>query len=226
MPAMKTIPTILSSLLVCLLMAPASVIAEQRYVVDTIVVSLREGPGTQYKAIKTVQTGQALEVLDAKNNFIQVRTAEGDEGWLPNQFASSQPTGGSVAQELQAKIQSLTAQNEKLAAQLTGKAPQSPNGENEFSGLKKLQTKLDAMTEQYHVLEAEAKKVTEAQEENQRLKNELTAIQSSMTQLKEDNKTLVQRREIYWFLAGGAVFLLGWITGKISFRRQRHSLSL
>ncbi|MBA3013735.1 MAG: TIGR04211 family SH3 domain-containing protein [Proteobacteria bacterium] len=224
MPEIKKLLTTLPSLLVCAVAMASSAHADQRYVVDTIVVSLREGPGSQYKAIKTVQTGQSLEVIESKNNFIRVRTSDGNEGWLPSQYAVNQPTNANVVKDLQEEITSLRDQNDLLTAQIAGKEPHSQSGESELSKLKTLQTKLDLMTEQYHVLKADAQDIVRIQDENKRLKSETTVLQASLRQLQENKKTFTGN--IYWFLAGGSVFLVGWVTGKLSFRRQRHSLTL
>lgn len=227
MPEMKKFWTIaVPSLVACSLAMANIVLAEQRYVVDTIVVSLREGPGSQYKAIKTVQTGQSMEVIESKNNFLRVRTSEGDEGWLPSQYTASQPTSANVLQELQEKVNLLTTQNEQLKAQISDNVSASTSGVNESSGLKKLQQKLDSMTEQYSLLEADSKDILQIRDENKRLKSELTATQTNMEILQRDNKFTAMRQSIYWFLAGGGVFLAGWIVGKFSSRRQRHTLTL
>lgn len=222
----KKILIIFPPLLACLLTSALPALSEQRYVVDTIVVSLREGPGPQYKPIKTVQTGQAMELIESKNNFIRVRTADGDVGWLPSQYATSQPTSADLVKELQGKINALSAQNEQLSAQITGKEPPVESGENQFSGLKKLQEKLDQMTEQYNLLEADAKDIIQIRDENIRLRSEVATLKTSLKQLQDSKKYDAISKNIYWFLAGGAVFLIGFITGKISFRRQRHSLTL
>lgn len=210
----------------CSLAMANAALAEQRYVVDTIVVSLREGPSSKFKAIKTVQTGQAMEVLESKDNFLRVRTPEGDEGWLPSQYVASQPTSANLVQELEAKVNLLSAQNEQLTAQIAGKLPQAVSEENESSALSKLQAKLDSMTEQYTLLEAGAKDFIQIQDENKQLKEELATMKAEMIQFQNNNKSVVISQSIYWFLAGGAVFFIGWVTGKISFRRQRHSLTL
>jgi curli biogenesis system outer membrane secretion channel CsgG len=54
-------------------------------------VSLREGPGTNFKATAQVQKGTALEVVEEKDNWYRVRLEDGQEGWVGKATTSENP---------------------------------------------------------------------------------------------------------------------------------------
>lgn len=224
-----------------LLMIASLVQGEERYIVDTITVSLREGAGPQYKVIKTLQTGQAFEALETKGEFVRVRTKGGEEGWLQERFTDTRPPDTVLIKDLNEKISLLTAQNEQLTANLAhldgqqtanpvepllGKeSPEQPTA-NESAEVKRLQAALDVSALKFKELETAASDVLQIMEENDKLKAELSSTQYTIAQLQQANAALDDRQKLYWFIAGAGVFLLGWIIGKISIRRQRHHSSL
>jgi len=54
----------------------------------------------------------------------------------------------------------------------------------------------------------------------------LATMQEALARLQQTNAKLTSRENIYWFLTGGGVFLVGMMLGRISFKRQRHHSSL
>jgi curli biogenesis system outer membrane secretion channel CsgG len=54
-------------------------------------VSLREGPGTNYKSLLQVQKGTALEILEESNQWYRVRLEDGQEGWIGKATTSENP---------------------------------------------------------------------------------------------------------------------------------------
>ena len=70
----------LSFFLIIFLATPA--LAETRYIVDQLVVNLRDGKGNQYETIKTLKTGTALEILEEDATYVKVRTISGETGFV------------------------------------------------------------------------------------------------------------------------------------------------
>jgi len=57
------------------------------------------------------------------------------------------------------------------------------------------------------------------------LQNELKTAKLSVTEtesLRKENSHLKRLQILWWFLAGGGVFFVGWITGRVS-RKKRYS---
>ncbi|UCH20530.1 MAG: SH3 domain-containing protein [Deltaproteobacteria bacterium] len=46
--------------------------------------NVRSGPGTGYKILFAVEKGIPFRVLQQKNNWVYVRHADGDKGWVHN----------------------------------------------------------------------------------------------------------------------------------------------
>lgn len=240
MPFPKKLPIIILLSMACLFFGAGVASAEQRYIVDTLVVSLREGPGPHFKAIKTLQTGQSFEVLETQEDFVRVRTAEGDEGWVQSQYTDPRPPKAVVVKELNEKITALTAENEqllakseRLAAQLSGQGLPPTNEQpaasatDEAAKVRQLEEELADLSKRYTQLEADAKDVLPVTKERDRLHQELAAARESVAKLQQANASLTTRQNIYWFLAGSGVFMLGWMVGRgSSSRRQRPSLTL
>jgi curli biogenesis system outer membrane secretion channel CsgG len=71
--------------------APASS-AEARVVyVKWRTVSLREGPGSNFKSLAEIKKGTALEVLEEKGQWIRIRLEDGQEGWIGKATTSENP---------------------------------------------------------------------------------------------------------------------------------------
>jgi hypothetical protein len=51
-------------------------------------VNLREGPGTNYKVVRTVKKGTSLAILEEKKEWLRVRLEDGKEAWV-NKAATS-----------------------------------------------------------------------------------------------------------------------------------------
>jgi SH3 domain protein len=40
--------------------------------------------------------------------------------------------------------------------------------------------------------------------------------------LRTENDNLIEKRMIYWFLAGAGVFFFGWMSGKLSRKKKKY----
>jgi SH3 domain protein len=79
------------------------------------------------------------------------------------------------------------------------------------------------MAEKYNTLLEQAGNVVEIAAERDQLQQINKKMETDVTALREKNDKLAESRMIKWFLAGGGVFLFGWIIGKIS-RKKRSRL--
>lgn len=241
MLSLKKTRALLSITTVCILLVTGLLgHAEERYITDTIIVSLREGPGAQYRVIKTLKTGQSFDVLESLNGFVRVRTKDGDEGWLQDRFTDTRLPDTIAAKEAGKKTETLTPQKEPLPPSygrsgspqtaiddsLSRKGYPEQSVPKESTELKKLQAELATMTKQFKQLENDSKAALETKAENDRLKAEAANLQKNISRLEQTNAALEKQQNIYWFFAGGVVFLLGWLVGRVSIRRQRHHSSL
>ncbi len=64
--------------------------AETSWVDDQVRLNLRTGPGSQFRIVGSVETGDSVQILNRGDGWIEVR-AEGKSGWVPEGFLKSEP---------------------------------------------------------------------------------------------------------------------------------------
>jgi SH3 domain protein len=73
-----------------MMLAAVGASAEAAWVKDEVRLNLRSGPGTKYRILEGIGTGDRVEVLNRGEGWTQVRAAEG-EGWIPEGFLQPEP---------------------------------------------------------------------------------------------------------------------------------------
>jgi SH3 domain protein len=79
---------------------------------------------------------------------------------------------------------------------------------------------LKKINRKYNALVKDSKDVVNLVEEREILKASNIGLQTMTEQLQQENDKLERLQMIWWFVAGGVVFFVGWIIGKIS-RQKR-----
>lgn len=222
---------LLFALLIPLSISVGSSHADTRYVSDMLILTLREGQGSQYKAIRTLKTGTPIEVLEESARHLRVRTQEGEEGWVEKQYISSEKPKAVIiaglnkeANRLKARIEELQKDQATLLDQLNAAKRSHTVKVKETS---RLNTELTQITEKYNTLLDKSKNVAELIKENDRLYGENDRLQAANDRLNMEAEHLRQeiarlrRREMIWlFLAGAGVFFVGLIAGKVSKKKR------
>lgn len=216
--------------------------AETRYVSDTLIVTLREGPGAGYKVVRTVRTNTPLEVLEENERYVKVRTKDGDEGWVSTQYVSTEIPKPFIIAKLQreiAKQQGLAEDLKKKLVDMQGALDTAKNRHSEtvkelkttLQGSKKniseTESELTRMTTQYNTLLSHSKNVVDLVKERDnlldikgKLKKQNDRLQQEFKEIKKANAQLVSKRLIWWFLAGGGLLFVGLMTGKVSRKKK------
>jgi hypothetical protein len=68
----------------------AAAAAQPMFVTDKVVLNVYENPSTAGVKIATLQTGDAVETLDTVQDYVRVRLATGQEGWVRTGYLSVQ----------------------------------------------------------------------------------------------------------------------------------------
>ena len=232
---MKFFPILITFLLLCMLSFPSAVMADTRYVDDQLVITLRQGKSSKHRILRTLKTGTPLEVLEEDGSYLKVRTDDGLEGFVLNQYMSTSRPKAQVIKQLegdnkglQQKIARLDKTNNDLKAQITAMQENHARELLELTGksslieesLQQIKTEQDVTAEKYNTLLVQSENVVAIAEERDQLLKNKSKLTSEVTSLRNQNEKLSDNRMIKWFLTGGSVFLLGWIIGKIS-RKKR-----
>ena len=100
----------------------ASAWADTATVNDGTRVNLRSGKTDNYRVIRSLEPGSQVELLAVEAGYAQVKTAEGDAGWLPLRLIKIAPStkrNQSAAQlEADNRLQEMQGEMTKLKAEL------------------------------------------------------------------------------------------------------------
>lgn len=215
--------------------AAGIVCAETQYVSDELIITMREGMGSEYKIIKMLKTGTALEIIEESEPYLKVRTESGSEGWVLKQYVTEETPKPVIIADLEKRIDRLNAEIEQY-----NKDKESLQNElntirsdydKKIRGLnqnvsaikgKENQTSRDLIeiTRKYNALVKDSKNVIDIVKERDSIKASNSKLLTDTEQLQKDNDDLRRSQMIWWFVAGGGVFFVGWIVGKIS-RQKR-----
>jgi len=213
-------------LLTLILAAPA--IAETRYVVDQIVVNLRENSNNQSPTIKNLKTGTPLEVLEEDASYVKVRIKSGEEGYIKKQYVTKKTPDPIIIARLEKEQARLKKELDQLKQSSTTQLELKNSAEDELAKLDGLlaQTKkeLKQLAEKHEELRFKSEHIVQLAEEKELLEAEHGQLSTEVLQLRRENEGFQRSNAVRWFLAGGGVFLFGWIIGKISRKNRRDGL--
>lgn len=194
--------------------------ADTAYIVDTIKVALRSAPGPDHKSVATTESGQSVEVLKTGDEWSLVRLGNGAEGYLLTRLLTNTPPARLRLDQLQEKNKTLSAQaaalteeNTGLKAEIEKLAALVSAGEKDVAGL---QGEFDAFRR-------EAADVTALKSRTDALAAELDQKKAELARWESGPLAILENENLYWFLAGAAVLLTGFLTGYIVKRPRRWS---
>ena len=196
----------------CLVLLTMSAHAETRYVGDQLVITLRSGQGTEFQILRTLPSGTKLELLEDADKYSRVRTRDGTEGWVLNQYLVKTPIARQRLVMAEQKLARLEAENQRLNDELKALGSEKGKLSGDYRGLQKENKKLsDELTRLRRV----AAKPLKLENENQRLKKELLELENAHELLEQENQVLSDASDRDWFLTGAGVVVLGILLGLI-----------
>lgn len=202
-------------LLFLLTLLPAGqALAQTRYVSDELVVLLRQGPSEKFKILKMLKANTPLEVLQEGEEYLLVRTQDGVEGHVLKQYLTTDTPKPMI-------IARLEREREKLKEQMTQLQARQSELQADLANAGELSRELEQVQGQYSSLQEKSADVIEISAERDRLQAQNVELTSEVERLRQDNEEMLFTGVIKWFLAGGGVFLGGWIIGKVSRRKKK-----
>lgn len=207
---------------ILLVLLPAVVHAEKRYINDLLEITLRTGQGIDHKIIEIVKSGQMVEVIKPGDQWTKIRRLNGTEGWVVSRFLTSNKPNILLLKELQEKheaimirtdsqleeIAKLQEDNKELRSKLTVSAKTLNDLNNSYETLKKGSGDFLQIKSNYNKATAQLTK------------------QKQKIQKYEDELSKLEQRQIFrWIFTGAGILFLGFLIG-LSGKRQRRRLSL
>ncbi len=208
-----------------LLLASVPAVADTRYVVDELIITVRSGPSAQHQIVKLIHSGAKLDVVEEVENngkqYAHIQNGELD-GWVLSQYLSPTPIARNLLESAQTKTEKYREENSRLKKQLAELQRARSEVEKQRDELKQSSQKMD---KQLNKLKRVSARPLEIEKNNEQLRNELTKSLNEVKLLSQENTGLKSRDNREWFIAGAGVVLLSILFGIILTRIRWHKRS-
>lgn len=195
------------------MMAPVYVQAETKYVSDHLVITVRTGQGTEYQIIKTLGSGEHVEVLETtENGYSRIETSDGTEGWVRTQYLKSEPAAREKLLNVEAQLKAANKELNKIKqsyASLQKEHKLLARNQQQLSSDKK---KVDA---ELALIREVAKKPIMLERLNKQLQRSNVSLEKDLQRLNQENHSLNDRSQREWFIVGALVLFGGILLGLI-----------
>jgi len=144
----------------CLVLFSTPVLAENKYVNDTMKITMRTGPANDRKIITLLGIGQKVEVLESGDGWTLVKLSNGKEGWVISRFLTDKIPSDIELKVLKSKHKALMVKAAKMQEENSLlKAENKKLNTGLAAGRKKLQK----TSKDYEALKRESKEFMELQ---------------------------------------------------------------
>jgi SH3 domain protein len=213
--------------------------AETRYISDQLVVSLREQPQNGSETIVYLKTDTPVEVLEVGEQYIHVKTTNGEVGYIQKSYLTEETPKATVISRLTRENEGLKERIRELEKQYREAFSKGDEAQKKIlseledarlqiakldKALLKSETELAERTQAYEALKKNAENIIEITAERDQLRLSHAELTTAVTSLDEERKELLKKETIQWFLTGAGVLFLGWVIGKFSRSRRKSSL--
>ena len=119
--------------------------AKTNYVSDDLHTFIHSGPGTKYKIVGSVNTGEHIKIIRKESKFTLVKDQKGRRGWINSKYVSNQLG-------LKERLPKLEAQLVKLKAQLGEYKENAESKGSKITNLEDKNSKLNTQLEEVKAL--------------------------------------------------------------------------
>ena len=186
--------------------------AKTLYVSDQLETYMRSGKGTQYKIIRTLPSGTALEILETSDGYTRARAPSGTVGWVLSRALMAGRSARERLAETEQRLAQLEVENGKLTTAIDKLRSQKGSIDHEFSKINRSNKKL---SQQLEDIKRTASSALAIDAENKEFKTRIVAYERQLQTLQQENEQLKSRTARDWFMVGAGVVLLGIIIGLI-----------
>lgn len=218
---MKTRFFIISCILISALSASAQ--AKTQYVSDHLVITVRTGQGAQFQIIKTLESGEHVEVLKITDTgYTQVKTSDGTEGWVRSQYLAEEPVASEKLERAQSQLVKTRTALKKIK---NSYATLSQDHKTLSQTQATLSTNKKQLDSELARLSEIAKKPILLDKQNRELQQKNVTLEKDLQRLNQENHSLKDRSQREWFIAGALVLFGGIILGLVipKLRRRKSS---
>ena len=206
----------------CLFLFSTPVLAESKYISDTMKITMRTGPGNDRKIISMLSVGKKVEVLEPGDDWTLVRLDNGKEGWVLSRFLTDKIPSDIELEILKSKHEALMANASKMREENSLLKAENKKLNTEFAVITK---KLQKTNKNYEALKRDSKEFLKLQSKFKESSSKLSEQTKKAEKFEDELTKLLWNQNIKWFLSGAGVLILGFIIG-FSTKRQRRRSSL
>jgi SH3 domain protein len=186
---------------------------ETVYIRDEIYVPLRAGQSNEYRILhQGIRSGTVLErtEVNEETGFSRVKTPDGLEGWIQNQYLITEPIARVRLQALQGQFVALQADYDTTQKNLAGKIQTATIATESILQLE--QERVDLSTELSRITELAAN-VIQIDQQHESLQTEISALNQQIEDLEVVNANLLDTTNQTWYMIGAGTIFLGLILG-------------
>ncbi len=185
-----------------------------KYVNDHLLITLRSGPGSQFKIEKNLGSGTRVTILEESEDgrFSRVRTDKGLEGWVLNQYLVNKPVARQLLGQAQRELATLKEEHQTLQQRYAESRKEGDNVAKERAGLSR---QVEALSAELETLKKVAARPLQLESENSRLTDEMIELKNRLRTTEEKNEALEDSESRQWFAIGAVVLFFGIILGLI-----------
>ena len=188
--------------------------AQTRYVTDDFQVMLRTGPSIQNKIVKSMGSGTKVEVLrvDSGNGHSQVKTTQGEVGYVLTRFLSDNPSARNRVRRLESQIEQLKSEPGSLRTLLANSQEQIKQLTSQNASLSSQLNTTSASLENIKKISGESVNLAER---NEKLSTEVQQLLLQLDDIRIQNEVLKDQSAKRWFTLGCSAVLVGLLLGWI-----------
>ncbi|ROO29273.1 hypothetical protein SAOR_03745 [Salinisphaera orenii MK-B5] len=201
-----------------LIMVTVSASAATRYVSDELSINMRRGPGTSYRITELLAAGDRVETRSESNGWTEIRTEDGDTGYVLTRFLSEDPAARTRIADMQQQTEALKQENAELKEELS----EALSGSKELGETKrKLVSENERLSSELQNLRETSADAIRISEENEKFREQIMSMRSELERLRHQNEALQSRRE--GMKIGALILVGGIVVGLVLplFRRRR-----
>jgi SH3 domain protein len=201
-------------ILALLLGLVTTAMAETRYVSDRLEIQMRTGKGTQFRIMRMLPSGTAVEILetDSENGYTRIRAPGGVEGWVLSRLLMKGQAARDKLADAEKRLASFELENRKLSSSLENLKKEKGGSDQELNKFSKENRKLSQELEN---IRRTASSSLAIDAENKELKSRIVAYEREVQSLQQENSGLKDRTARDWFMVGAGVVILGMVIGLI-----------
>lgn len=215
----------LAFLLLCLC-ALTQAQAETRYVTDQCSVPMRKGDALKYKVARMLPSGTPLEVIGGKAGagFVQVRTADGNTGWVATAELQAEPSARNHLATMEARLAELQQAPEAMAGKLAALQTEHASLQSEHE---RITRDRDRLEQELASLRNASANIVEVTNDRAELRTRVAELTRQAAELDQETRDLKLQTNQRWFMIGAGVIgggiLIGLILPNLRFRRRKSS---